>query len=337
MERVRSTQRLLSLRLRVQPIWILNVDQKDIQYPHVRLFLSDASIEQFVLQASRTVAFTFEFSSSFFKSNVLRQSKGLHLGQTRLQCCHFLLFQAHPLRTSPSIQRKVNLRRLFSAKTPDALLHPTSPRRLNRFHSSAVAPLNQGRMDSHPREHQRQFDQNKSSGLNRTKENSSSSHNDERVRSISSAGQASELSSATTIQALLDVLDQSVASTDFHLTLRRLCQLSAMSKDDTRQPKAKLDHNRHQMESHLLSFVSEPLRERESSTSLQLGKINDQQLITAIQWISQFHLEDSEFTDKFTQLIGRRLRRLSPQQVLLSLVSVRFSISSSRSFDCWRN
>ena len=127
---------------------------------------------------------------------------------------------------------------------------------MNSFHSSAAAPLNQGRMGSHPREHQRHFDQNKSSGLNRTNENASSSHNDERVRSISSAEQASEVSSATTIQALLDVLDQSVASTDFHLTLRRLCQLSAMSKDDARQTKAKSDHNRQQMESHLLSFVS---------------------------------------------------------------------------------
>ncbi|CAF4449161.1 unnamed protein product, partial [Adineta steineri] len=109
----------------------------------------------------------------------------------------------------------------------------------------------------------------------------------------------SNIKQANTIEDLLKIFDKYVVPTEFALGLQKMCQMASVENSDAIQIYTQLDDARNRMESLLLSF---------------LNKFSDNEVLTAITFITKYYPEDNEFTDKFSLLLANRLRRISVHQ-----------------------
>ncbi|CAF3829191.1 unnamed protein product [Adineta steineri] len=120
----------------------------------------------------------------------------------------------------------------------------------------------------------------------------------------------SNIKQANTIEDLLKIFDKYVVPTEFALGLQKMCQMASVENSDAIQIYTQLDDARNRMESLLLSF---------------LNKFSDNEVLTAITFITKYYPEDNEFTDKFSLLLANRLRRISVHQVVRILEELKSS------------
>ncbi|UJR30035.1 hypothetical protein I4U23_017580 [Adineta vaga] len=112
---------------------------------------------------------------------------------------------------------------------------------------------------------------------------------------------AENIEQANSTEELMKIFDKYVLPTEFALGLQKLNQLASTENSDSLQIYEQLDSTRQRMESLLLGF---------------LNKFSDNEVVTAVTFVTKYYPEDNEFTDKFSVALSNRLRRISVHQIV---------------------
>ncbi|CAF1341928.1 unnamed protein product, partial [Didymodactylos carnosus] len=105
---------------------------------------------------------------------------------------------------------------------------------------------------------------------------------------------------STNINELLSIFDKYILPVEFAIGLQKLCDLSS-GDPDVLKIYLQSDDSRTRIEGLLLSFLS---------------KFTDPEVVTAINFLMKFYIEDNEFTEKVSVGLSARLRRITVHQIV---------------------